>query len=140
MEQNVTIKPIDKGFHGVFSYRVKWHETVVSEWWGLRNGGISHAGVSTHEVVRDLIAATSSAIDSLNCGTMPGILDASMVLPVPGGPNINRLWDPAAATSIALLANFCPRTSENSRFTGVNSGKGRSAGSSTALPARCPTT
>jgi len=45
---------------------------------------------------------------------MPAKRFASMVLPEPGGPIINTLWPPAAATSSARLAVVCPRTSRKS--------------------------
>ena len=44
-------------------------------------------------------------------GRIPGKRFASMVLPDPGGPIINTLCDPAAATSRARLAVVWPRTS-----------------------------
>ena len=39
---------------------------------------------------------------------------ASMLLPLPGGPIIRRLWPPAAATVSARFANAWPRTSARS--------------------------
>ena len=39
---------------------------------------------------------------------------ASMVLPVPGGPTMSRLCEPAAAIVIARLTASCPRTSAKS--------------------------
>ena len=43
---------------------------------------------------------------------MVGRRRASIVFPLPGGPTIRRLCDPAAATSSARLACACPFTSE----------------------------
>jgi len=59
--------------------------------------------------------------NSLVDGKMPEMRCASMVLPVPGGPTINRLCWPAAATSSARLAACCPRTSLRSGSRGRSS-------------------
>jgi hypothetical protein len=48
-----------------------------------------------------------------------------MVLPLPGGPTISRLWPPAAAISRARLACSWPRTSARSA---ASSGGGASPG------------
>ena len=47
-------------------------------------------------------------------GRIPGRRCASMLLPVPGGPIISRLWPPAAAISSARRARGWPRTSARS--------------------------
>ena len=57
---------------------------------------------------------------------MPGSRRASIVLPDPGGPTINRLWCPAAAISSARRAAGWPHTSRRSGPAG--GGSGRAAG------------
>mgnify|MGYP006965360679 CR=1 FL=1 len=52
----------------------------------------------------DRIDATSSCSASFNGHMMPGIREANMVLPLPGGPVMMRLCPPAAATCSAHLA------------------------------------
>src|SRR5215831_5997677 len=61
----------------------------------------------------------------------PGHRAASIDLPAPGGPIINRLWPPAAAISSARLALSWPFTSLKSRLAArgcasFGSGGGRS--------------
>ena len=57
---------------------------------------------------------TSRASCRTMAGKMVGSRRASMVLPEPGGPTIRTLCPPAAATSSALRAAPCPRTSAKS--------------------------
>ncbi len=47
---------------------------------------------------------TSNASDGASGGRSPGSRAASIDLPEPGGPTINRLCEPAAAISSARLA------------------------------------
>jgi hypothetical protein len=47
-------------------------------------------------------------------GNKPLMRSASMLLPLPGGPDINRLCCPAAATQSARFASAWPRTSARS--------------------------
>jgi len=47
---------------------------------------------------------------------------ANRLLPVPGGPENNRLCPPAAAISSARRARDCPRTSARSRVSVLTSG------------------
>ena len=63
----------------------------------------------------ELIAATSMAEASLKGGEMLISLNASIVLPVPGGPIKIRLWPPAAAISKARFACGWPATSDISK-------------------------
>ena len=55
--------------------------------------------------------ATLKRSSSVNGGKMLGKRCANIDLPVPGGPIINRLCPPAAATSKARRALYCPLTS-----------------------------
>ncbi|OAD22577.1 hypothetical protein THIOM_001610 [Candidatus Thiomargarita nelsonii] len=52
----------------------------------------------------EAIVAVSRASLSVMAGKMPGNRLANIVLPVPGGPIINKLCPPAAATSRARFA------------------------------------
>ena len=59
-------------------------------WWGASNGGTSlipYPGSVPHN---ERIEATSSCSVSFKGLMMPGMREASMVLPVPGGPAIIR--------------------------------------------------
>jgi hypothetical protein len=66
-------------------------------------------------------------------GKRPGKRRANMVLPEPGGPIINMLWAPAAATSSARLANIWPSNVGEiepvfHRTTGPWTGEGQNSG------------
>ena len=60
------------------------------------------------------MAVTSSAWSSCRAGRRVGRRSARRVLPVPGGPSIQRLWLPAAQTSSARRATGWPATSARS--------------------------
>lgn len=63
---------------------------VDAVWWGASNGGTSlipYPGSVPHN---ERIEATSSCSVSFKGLMMPGMREASMVLPVPGGPVIIR--------------------------------------------------
>ena len=62
----------------------------------------------------DRIDATCTACSSSSDGSSPGMRDASIVFPAPGGPLIRMLWPPAAATTSASTAERCPTTSTRS--------------------------
>ena len=51
---------------------------------------------------------TLNASSGASGGRMPGRREASIDLPVPGGPIMSRLWAPAAATSRARLTVSWP--------------------------------
>ena len=67
---------------------------------------------------------------------MPGSRRASIVLPDPGGPTINRLWCPAAAISSARRAAGWPHTSRRSGPAGGGSQPAAGTGVGSAWPAR----
>ncbi len=72
---------------------------------------------------------------------MVGSRSASMVLPLPGGPIISRLWLPAAATSNMRRAPCWPRTSRMStRRDGELRAGRRCAACKGMFPRRCATT
>ena len=85
------------------------------------------------------------SIDSVavSVGMIVGIRLASIVLPEPGGPIINKLWLPLAAIVIARFAISWPRTSakSSSYFDSVsnNSFKRDGVGSISNSPAKKPT-
>ncbi|MOA69901.1 hypothetical protein D3C78_1983810 [compost metagenome] len=60
------------------------------------------------------MAALSSASSTFIGGSRPAKRCASIDLPEPGSPTINRLWPPAAAISSARLAPVWPLTSARS--------------------------
>src|SRR5258706_2640677 len=85
-------------------------------WGGERKGGMPRRWGRKTRVARLCTGAASSASSSVMAGSMRGILVASMVLPVPGGPVKGSEWPPAAAISSALRACTCPRTSARSAY------------------------
>ena len=81
-------------------------------WCGVRKGRVPRSGRSAGSSPAILwIWVTSSASSKDGGGRMLTILRASIVLPEPGGPSINRLCPPAAATSSARLTCSWPLTS-----------------------------
>ncbi len=60
-------------------------------WCGARNGRAPHRAASNPALETDWIAATSRACASESGGKIPGNRDASIDLPVPGGPTISTL-------------------------------------------------
>ena len=111
-------------------------------WCGERNGGVTRRlrGRSSSPAT-DAMLATCSMSAYGSGGSNPASRSASMLLPLPGGPIIRRLWPPAAATVSARLPNACPRTSPKSSATSNRNGSARAVtrGSGCA-PSRCRTT
>jgi hypothetical protein len=93
-------------------------ETLLQEWCGDLNGLIPQVLKSNPVWLIEATAADSSDSFSAIKGKIPGSLEASSVLPVPGGPTISKLWLPAAATSSARLGPGSPITSARSGVFG----------------------
>ncbi len=90
------------------------------------------------------ILVASSASSGLMSGRMEGSRLASMLLPDPGGPISSRLWEPAAAISMARRAPACPITSRRSgpaasSASGTQAVAGRRRSSPRRWRARAPT-
>jgi len=77
---------------------------TVAVWCGASNGGTSLMPNERRVPLNERIDATSNCSSSVNGAMMPGKREASIVLPVPGGPIISTWWPPAAAVCNALLA------------------------------------
>ena len=77
---------------------------------------------------------SSRASAGSNGGRIPGSRAASIDLPEPGGPIINRLWPPAAAISSARLALSWPFTSLRSRPAARGGASLASGGGSSWVP------
>lgn len=86
----------------------------VAEWCGLRNGRTPPRIGSTSSPATECTTAVSMASASDSGGRMDGSLDASMVLPEPGGPVISTPWPPAAAICKARFAMSWPAMSRKS--------------------------
>jgi len=85
------------------------------EWCGVRTGRTAISdwpGASSPRAEYTRVVSSDSA--GVSGGRIVGIRLASIVLPDPGGPIINRLWCPAAATVSARLPDSWPRTSAKS--------------------------
>ncbi len=105
-----------------------------AEWCGSRKGRrrVTAPPVSTPATL--WIMLTSSASRGDRGGSSPGSRCASIDLPEPGGPTINRLCAPAAATSSARLAASCPLMSARSGNGPSSRGAAGSGGVSTCSP------
>ena len=114
-------------------------------WWGERKGRRTSRGCS--EVVRprtEWISVASRASRRVRSGRMEGRRRASMDLPDPGGPTMQRLWPPAAAISRARFTFSCPFTSAKSGQTkssgpGIQGAAGARGASPLRWAANCPT-
>ena len=84
--------------------------TALAEWCGCRVGRRDHCARS-NPPARLAIDAASKASVILRGPSSPAKRCASMDLPEPGGPIINKLWPPAAAISSARFAPAWPLTS-----------------------------
>ncbi len=85
-----------------------------TEWCGARNGRDVSTPRSRRRPATEWSCVASSASSRESSGRIVARRRASIVLPAPGGPTINRLCPPAAATSSALRACACPRISDRS--------------------------
>ena len=84
---------------------------AISEivWCGARNVLVASRDCPLRNSPEMLcIFVTSSASSKVMGGNIEGIRFASIVFPLPGGPTIRMLWEPAAATSSARFAYSCP--------------------------------
>ena len=95
--------------------------TALAEWCGAQVGRKPH-WASEKRPARLAMAALCSASGALMGGSRPAKRCASMDLPVPGGPDMSRLWPPAAAISSARLAAAWPFTSARSGYWGAAAG------------------
>ncbi len=94
-------------------------------WCGARNGRQSTNPPPGCAPATPWIRVTSMASWRLSDGRIDGRRRASIVLPVPGGPDIRRLWPPAAAMTSARIGPGWPRTS---RRSGGSSARGAGSG------------
>lgn len=114
--------------------------TLEAVWCGARKGRWRQRAGSMPRPSTEATEATSSASASASSGRIPGKRLASMVLPLPGGPLISRLWAPAAATSSARRACNWPRTSARSGAVSRAAGAATVQAGSAARPHRCAAT
>src|SRR3989344_3358550 len=87
-------------------------DTYEEVWCGFLNGRvliISSSDFNAPAMECILVTSRASFFDS--GGRMDANARASIVFPVPGGPIISALCEPAAAISRPRLADSCPRTS-----------------------------
>ena len=90
-------------------------DTAEALWWGALKGLEEIRGrPGRKSPARLYILVDSMASVKLISGSIPGRHLASSVFPDPGLPTMSRLCPPAAATSRALRAIYCPRTAERS--------------------------
>ena len=104
---------------------------LLAEWWGLRKGRTPlKAGVGSSPAT-EWMSAVWNASSSLKGGRIEGSLEASIVLPEPGGPIISTPCPPAAAIWRARLAISWPAMS-------AKSGASADAGAGAGLPESNP--
>ena len=109
-------------------------------WWGARNGRWRTSPSPSWRPATEWMRVTSTASAAVIGGRIEGSRRASIVLPVPGGPCMNRLWPPAAATSRPGMSAFWPRTSARSSIgSGSTSAGGSGTGAGSARPASTST-
>ena len=77
---------------------------IEAEWCGARKGRRSVNAPPANCPATEWMSETSSNSRGISGGRIDGSRAASMDLPAPGGPFINKLWPPAAAISSARLA------------------------------------
>ncbi len=110
---------------------------IDAVWWGSRNGRARDMPPSSRSPLSEWIIEVSSASAGVSGGRIPGKRAASMDLPDPGVPIINRWCRPAAAISSARLARSCPLTSRRSRPVGPSRTSPGSDGARQVWPVKC---
>ena len=89
-------------------------------WWGQRNGRVcSKPWLLSSSPATEWTAVSSRASAGSSGGSSPASRWASIVLPLPGGPQSSRWWPPAAAISRARRPWGCPLTSARSSAAGL---------------------
>ena len=111
-------------------------------WCGARKGRSVLTGwAPSSSPATEWTRVTSRDSASASGGRRPGRRRASIVLPEPGGPDINRLCPPAAAITSARLARGWPRTSPRSGWVCPALGAaGDGKGPGSRSPRSSPTT